>query len=346
MVAAGSGACSEPELSALRPGLTGFNLISWTRSALAGSRPWKRAVDEIHDLGVSRVTFVPFALFDRQMAQVVDKSRYGLVCGPRIDVLGEAVRHARQKGMDVSIKPMIEIDNPAGEGEIWRGSIRLSDEALAPFFNSYRQFVLDACELARDEGASRFYVGSELGGITSNRKSHGHWDELISACRSRLGASKCQLSYAANFDEYAQIAFWQLLDEIAVDAYFPLASRSSAVGVGRPSEREIRRRVDRFMERLRIFAESRRKPLHIAEWGVTAFDLTTVDPSDETPSSTPDPIEAVNAYKAFLGSISTQGAWLTGADFWHWLVSQEDESNYAIRPNEAISRLIRRSLQV
>jgi hypothetical protein len=346
MVTAGSGACSEPKLSVQRPGLTGFNLISWTRSALAGSRPWKRAIDEIHDLGVSRVTFVPFALYDRRMTQVVDESRYGLVCGPKTAVLAEAVRHARRKGMDVNIKPMIEIDNPDGEGEIWRGSIKLDDESLVPFFNSYREFVLDACELARTEGASRFYVGSELGGITSNYKSHGHWEELISACRSRLGASKCQLSYAANFDEYAQIAFWQLLDEIAVDAYFPLASRSSAAGIGRPSEREIRKRVDRFMGQLRMFAESRRKPLYIAEWGVTPFDLTTVDPSDESPSATPDAIEAINAYNALLASMSTQGAWLTGVDFWHWQVSVEDQSNYAIRPRDAVSRLIRRSLQV
>lgn len=46
-----------------------------------------------------------------------------------------------------------------------------------------------------------------------------HWRELIRQVRQRFSG---RLTYAANFDQYEFVAFWDALDLIGVNAYFPL----------------------------------------------------------------------------------------------------------------------------
>ncbi len=46
-----------------------------------------------------------------------------------------------------------------------------------------------------------------------------HWRELIAAARREYTGS---LTYAANFDQYAFVPFWDALDLISINAYFPL----------------------------------------------------------------------------------------------------------------------------
>ncbi len=54
-----------------------------------------------------------------------------------------------------------------------------------------------------------------------------HWRALIASARQRFGG---RLSYAANFDQYAFVPFWDALDLISINAYFPLRSRLVPVG--------------------------------------------------------------------------------------------------------------------
>jgi hypothetical protein len=239
---------------------------------------------------------------------------------------------------------MIEIDNAKGEGAIWRGSLQLANSGLESFFRSYDDYVLSICDLARETGASRFYVGSELTRIVKNAASHAYWSRLIAACRQRLGSASCLLSYAANYTEYDEVPFWGELDEIGIDAYFPLATRQQALGPGRPRKADLEPRLDKVFDRLHALSARHKRPLMLAEWGVVPYDLTTVEPSDDAPSNKRDPAEAVNAYVAFLETFADQGDWLAGVDFWHWRVSPHRDSNYAITPRSPIARLLRQHL--
>jgi hypothetical protein len=48
------------------------------------------------------------------------------------------------------------------------------------------------------------------------------WREVIAVARERYAGT---LTYAANFDQYEQVGFWESLDLIGINAYFPLRSR-------------------------------------------------------------------------------------------------------------------------
>lgn len=52
-----------------------------------------------------------------------------------------------------------------------------------------------------------------------------HWRRLIADVRQRFDG---KLTYAANFDQYQDVAFWDALDLIGVNAYFPLRGASDA----------------------------------------------------------------------------------------------------------------------
>ena len=47
------------------------------------------------------------------------------------------------------------------------------------------------------------------------------WQEITSLVRGKYGAP---LTYAANWDEVEQVQFFDSLDLIGVDAYYPLSS--------------------------------------------------------------------------------------------------------------------------
>ncbi|MEL6538000.1 MAG: hypothetical protein AAFQ98_21460 [Bacteroidota bacterium] len=55
------------------------------------------------------------------------------------------------------------------------------------------------------------------------RTIEGHWRELIRQVRTVYSG---QLTYAANFDNYHRVGFWDALDVVGVNAYFPLTENT------------------------------------------------------------------------------------------------------------------------
>jgi hypothetical protein len=55
----------------------------------------------------------------------------------------------------------------------------------------------------------------------------GHWRELIAGVRQ---VYRGRLTYAANFDQYREVAFWPDLDLIGINAYFPLRDVTRPAG--------------------------------------------------------------------------------------------------------------------
>ncbi len=341
--AALSSGCDAPPLR-VRPELLGFNLITWDSKAMMRAAPWLDTIKILRTLGVPRVTLVPYRILNDKTRQLVSKSAYGLIEGPPPPILAEIMAAARSHGLSVGLKPMIEIDNPEGEGVIWRGTIRLNDATRSAFFSSYKGYVFELLRVALANGVDRFYIGSELSGVAMDPTCTPFWLDLIRACRREIGGGSCILSYAANYDEYQNVPFWGALDEIGIDAYFPLARAREAVGRGRPSVDLLQRRLVRIMEDIHAVSRRHNRPIMLAEWGVVPFDLTSTEPSSVEPSLEPDPEEALNAYKAVLNVVNGQGPWLTGIDFWHWSVSRRNDSAYAVTADSQVARLVRSAL--
>ncbi|MFK7969126.1 MAG: hypothetical protein AB8F95_02110 [Bacteroidia bacterium] len=62
--------------------------------------------------------------------------------------------------------------------------------------------------------------GDSIPLLTARRElMNGYWLSVIEEVRKRYGG---KLSYAANFDNYHEVGFWDALDFIGINAYFPL----------------------------------------------------------------------------------------------------------------------------
>lgn len=82
-------------------------------------------------------------------------------------------------------------------------------------------------------------IGSELSSLTQPAYD-GQWRMLIAGVRARFSG---RILYAANWDEYRHVTFFDALDAIGIDAYFPLASGTT------PREEEIVRAWTDYTDR-------------------------------------------------------------------------------------------------
>lgn len=105
-----------------------------------------------------------------------------------------------------------------------------------------------------------------------NRRSALHevyWRELISQVRQQYDGP---LTYGANFDQFARVGFWDSLDALSVNAYFPL----SLYGAGRGERRVFM--ADRWRQIGEQLTAAADLPLVMLELGWTRSAGATVRP--------------------------------------------------------------------
>jgi hypothetical protein len=103
------------------------------------------------------------------------------------------------------------------------------------------------------------------------------WLQLIQKVRN---VYKGKLSYAANYDNYQEVDFWDKLDFIGINAYFPLReptsklpSKSHLVATFRKEWKKIFNKINKFKEHRGL----KEKPLLFTELGYTYYPNSTVE---------------------------------------------------------------------
>lgn len=142
---------------------------------------------------------------------------------PTDEQIAYFVREARSRGLYVTLKPLIDETvirqtTPTGKPN-WRGGIEPSDPAR--FFANYAAVYTDYAQLAALAGADRLVIGTELNSLEAPRYE-GHWRDIIATIRAAVG-TKVTLIYGQNWNpDYPFPAWFAQLDELGVDAYYPL----------------------------------------------------------------------------------------------------------------------------
>jgi hypothetical protein len=125
------------------------------------------------------------------------------------------IQRAHDLGMEVLLKPHVDCQNGA-----WRGTIEFENESdWLAWFSSYTDFVTYYADLAANAGVDELCVGCEFV-RTVHRTSD--WQSVISEVRALYGGP---LTYAANWDNFENVTFWQDLDYAGIDAYFELTDQ-------------------------------------------------------------------------------------------------------------------------
>ncbi|MEC7518891.1 MAG: hypothetical protein VYE22_03445 [Myxococcota bacterium] len=131
----------------------------------------------------------------------------------------EVVRQAHARGIRVLIIPHLWVETTGWRGEIDPGS----PEGWADYQESYRRFVTAWAEDAAAAGADAFSIGVECKSWSG--RFGGFWTSLIADVRARFDGI---LTYSANWDEAEDVLFWDQLDLIGINAFYPLADHDGA----------------------------------------------------------------------------------------------------------------------
>jgi glycosyl hydrolase family 113 len=209
------------------------------------------------------------------------------------------MRAARELGLEVTLKPHVDVRDG-----IFRGDI--SPRSREAWFASYAGLVAHHARLAREAGARTLVVGVEL---TSMARDTARFREVIAGARREFGG---RLTYAANWSRGAErVGFWDALDVIGIDAYMPLVSAAEPDPPVDRLERAWKphlQEIDRLRRRVG-------KRVVFTELGYQNRLGTAASPFDARGAPS-DPAQQ-RAYEAAL-RVWSRVPWFEGIYWWDW----------------------------
>ncbi|MEL7005840.1 MAG: hypothetical protein AAFN93_24390 [Bacteroidota bacterium] len=240
---------------------------------------------------------------------------------------------ARKEGIKTILKPHIWLRNADTH---WRGDIAMTTNGdWEVWFSNYEKFILHYARLAESLQIEILCIGTELHQTCKSKNEN--WVELIAKIRKVYSG---KLTYAANFDqEYEDIQFWNLLDFIGIQAYFPLSENEN------PTLAELKEGWSTPISKLKRFSNEHKKPVLFTEIGYKSTKGAAIEPwkwpqqidQGERKAIYSEETQAL-CYEAMFQTVWKE-TWLAGIYLWKWYPnfnqirargnqSQEDLKNY------------------
>jgi hypothetical protein len=273
----------------------GLNLTAYTPGGY-GTMDTREDLQLLKNLGSTSVTIVPTWYVKSTSANQIkpDKKKT-----PTDASLGKAISWAKEDGLKVILKPHVDVIN-----ETFRGEIQPADRTK--WFESYENFIGHYAGLAANNGAELFAVGTELKSISGDTDP---WKKVIELVRGKFGG---QLTYAANWDEVDQVQFWDALDIIGVDAYYPLAGEGQV-----PTEDDLVTAWQTPISSLEATSTKWGKPVMFTEIGYPSQAGAAAHPYEVRPDDPPDQKAQAVAYRAAFQAFADK-TWFEGMSWWSW----------------------------
>jgi len=203
------------------------------------------------------------------------------------------------------------------DGAEWRGDFKPKKEVdLLMWEQNYERYILKLAQIAQDFEVDLFSVGTEL--KQSAIKRPKFWRQLIQKVRAIY---KGPLTYAANWDEYQKITFWEELDYIGVDTYFPISRQQT------PNIKKTIKNWRPIRRQLKKFSESVDRPILLSEFGYRNVNYAGKRPwtHDHVPAMRNNQAQ-VNLYKAFFRTFWDE-PWIAGGFAWKWFAHPKEDGN-------------------
>jgi hypothetical protein len=247
---------------------------------------------------------------------------------PTDDAVVAAITNLQAQGIKVALKPHVDSLEGTWRGEFAPPSSDTPAEATAwadAWFASYQTFVLHYAAIAAANNVDTFVIGCELRDL-SGSAYESYWDNIIAQIRTSYPS--LTLTYASNAtsagDEFTSVSFWDKLDMIGVDGYFPLTNHSD------PTLSELKNAWTNAADNkngfnpqqaLENLQSAHSTPLIFTELGYMSTSGTNEEPYNYSHAGSYDPTEQQNCYEAFFEVFSQQTSWMKGVFWWDWSVS-------------------------
>jgi Ca2+-binding RTX toxin-like protein len=300
----------------------GYNFVGYGNHVYDTSTA-KNELSNIVDTGANAIALV---------ANVYQTNLYSNAMSPGAltptdnDIIG-GIKAAQARGLDVMLKPHVD-----SLDQEWRANLAPTNPD--EWFANYKSVMLHYAEIAQQTGVKTMSIGCELRSMTgSNYKSE--WLDIIADIRDVYDG---KLTYSAEWTEATTLSFWDKLDFIGIDGYFPLAvakqvptrielqyawthpstnsSVNDALGGKSP--------VD-FLHDLSI---KYGKEVQFTEIGYRAIEGTAISPGEYQGTAAQNDAFQANLYRAMFNTFASQGGdWFGGFYMWDWRAENETTGN-------------------
>lgn len=295
---------------------------------------------------------------------------------PSLAATEKAMRYAKSVGMKVALKPLVDVGrNP--QAQTGREFVNFNTaEARTAWFESYRDMLAQYARIARDVGAEMLVVGTGLTKMTDGESEQIEWRRLIQDIRTGdlMGDGKGgfggKLTYATRwdaiykdaYDPEFQTFFWDELDYIGVEGFWPLVNGGDR-DHDNPSVSRLRQGwTFNFLAggmppgaALRALHEEYGRPVLLTGLGYLSRGGTSADPAkgDYAQAAVGGKVNLeaqerpVHASFDFWSGVARQGGWFRGIYWWNWLPKLgyvENNGDYTTQGKPAEAELCLRHL--
>ena len=258
---------------------------------------WQRGLDSPE----IRVTHDPAPRHSPPPGQVTNPRRHHGFWGETDEGILATTRWAHARGIKVLLKPHVWTRGG------WSGTIAMKNEAdWAAWFADYREFILHYADLAEQSGAEALAVGTELGGTTKRERE---WRSIIADVRHHYHGS---LVYCANWaEDLSHTTFWDALDWIGVQAYYPLTDRRA------PTTAELAQGWTGPLAELEQISRIWGKPVVLTEVGYHSLDTAASRPWEWDLEGNLSLATQARCYEALFMALADHPA-VDGVFIWKW----------------------------
>lgn len=216
------------------------------------------------------------------------------------------IKMAKEQQMKLMIKPHLWVNH-----QFYTGNLDFkTNQEWEKWETDYQKYILEFAQIAQDENVALFCLGTELGNAIAKRPDY--WLQLILKIKTIY---KGKLTYAANWDDFDKVPFWNQLDYIGIDAYFPISENEN------PTVNELKKGWKKHLEKIETLEKKWHKKILFTEFGYRNSNFVGKEPWAENNAEINNEAQA-NAYQAFFETFKNK-KWFAGCFVWKWYADEQ-----------------------
>ncbi|ARV06508.1 glycoside hydrolase [Polaribacter sp. SA4-10] len=255
------------------------------------------------------VSLMPFGFIKDLTSPIITHNSDRQWFGETQNGLLQYAKSFQKESFKIMVKPHIWV----WRGE-FTGDIEMdSEEKWVILENAYTEFILTYAKASQELNADIFCIGTELEKFVTKRPLY--WQELIKKIKKEF---KGKLTYAANWDEFKRVPFWNQLDFIGVDAYFPLSDKKT------PSVLDFEIGWKPHKDEILKIQKQFNKPVVFTEFGYRSVDFNAIAPwkSDRIDGNI-NLMAQANGFQAIHNQFWKED-WFAGGFIWKWFHKHDE----------------------
>jgi hypothetical protein len=306
------------------PYMKGFNFAHEGHGIYNGyiSKKATESIKKQNEMGSNALALVPYTFM--RDSKKPEPFRFSDSANDENDEsLVHAAYEAKKLGMFSMLKPQVWVG-----GGSWPGDIEMSNETdWKKFFDYYYRWIRHYAFLAEIHQMDALSLGVEF---TKATLGHGNeWRKMIQKTR---GLFNGKITYAANWgSEFENIEFWDEVDFIGLNCYYPLSKNDN------PSEKEMKAKFEVIKTKIKTVYHTFKKPIVFTEIGFRSIHMPWKNPHAEGDDSFNEEHQK-RCYEIVFEGIENE-PWCQGILWWKFpsFLEYRGRENSAFTPNNKMA---------